>query len=734
MRQIRFCLFLLAFFCATSFAQSPANFVNPFIGTDNDGETNPGAVLPWGMMNVAPFNGYDTLQTDKLNQRFGESTYRKTQRYITGFTHGGLSGSGCPALGVLAIMPTKTVLNAFHPKKYLTPFSKELAVPGYYKVHLDNTNITVELTATKRCAMHRYTFPKGKHSILINLGLCLTPTKGGMIQQVSETEFEGYHTVGNFCGRLVTGNLYFFVKIQKQPKLWGMWNDQKNYKQFLRENVGDDAGAYLNFETSEKETITVKVGVSYTSIANAKLNLNAEMPDWNFDKIKLAAYDEWNNQLERIKVDGGTVDDKTIFYTGLYHALLHPNILNDVNGEYPSMTTHTTTKAAGYDRYTIFSLWDTYRTLHPFLALVYPERQLDMVKSMLAIYKEGGWLPKWEITSQETYVMVGDPAIPVIADSYLRGVKQFDVDMAYQAMLKGATTPENNNPLRPGIDSIAKYGFIPQGSKGVWGPVSTTQEYAIADWNLAQFAKAIGKNDDYEKFLKQSYIYRNYFDSETYFFRPRMVDGSFMTDFSPTITGKSFYPGNPGYCEGDAWQYLFFTPHDTEWLKMKLGGQKPFVEKLQTFFDKSYFIMANEPDIATPYLFNYAKGEEWRTQKTVRETIRNNFNNSPAGLPGNDDCGVMSTWLMYSMMGFYPTCPGDMNYQLSSPVFDKVTIKLNPQFYSGKEFVITTKNQSDKSIYIKAMQLNGKPLKRFSINHAEIVKGGALNFDLKSTK
>ena len=716
----------------STWAQSPASFVNPFIGTDNDGETNPGAVLPWGMMNVAPFNGYDTLKTDKLNQGFGASVYRQHRRFITGFTHGGISGAGCSALGILAIMPTKAQLSAFHPKKYLTRYSQEVAQPGYYKVHLDTTNIQAEITATKRCALHRYTFPQGAHSILMNIGLCLAPTKGGMIQQVSDTEYEGYHTVGNFCGKWVTGNLYFYVKIQKQPKLWGMWNDQKNFKQFRRENIGEDAGVYLQYDTQKDEQILLKVGISYTSIANAKLNLESEIPDWDFDAIRLSALKEWNDQLSRIAVEGKSADDKTMFYSALYHALLHPNVLNDVNGEYPAMGTFKTMKAVGYERYTLYSLWDTYRNLHPFLALVYPERQLDMVKSMLAMYQEGGWLPKWELASQETYVMVGDPSIPVIVDSYLRGVNRFDSDLAYQAMRKGATTPEANNPLRPGLDSLLKYGFIPQGSRGVWGSVATAQEYAIADWNLAQFAKATGRRNDYELFMKQSQLYRNNFDTLTKFLRPRMKDGSFMGNFTPIMTSKKFYPGNPGFVEGDAWHYLFFSPNDHEWLIKQLGGQKLYVEKLQMSFDSAYFCMVNEPDIANPYLFNFAKSEEWRTQKAVREALRKNFNNSPAGLPGNDDCGVMSAWLLYSMMGFYPTCPGDMNYQLTSPVFDKVTIKLNKEFYPGGEFVVTAKNQSPKNRYVKSMQLNGQPLKGFSITHQELVKGAVLNYVLTS--
>ena len=711
------------------FAQSPTDYVNPFIGTDNDGQTNPGALLPWGMMCVSPFNGYDTLKTDKIDQGFGASMYHKPGRFISGFGHAAVSGPGCAALGVMTIMPTHLKLT-FHPKKFMSPYSDEVATPGYYKTMLTKSNIKVEMTATERCAMHRYTFPQGEHTLLLNNGLCLTLTKGGMIQYVADNEFEGYHANGEFCGKWVTGNIYYVIKIEKKPLLWGMWSNQKDFKMFKRENVGNDVGAYLNYETQANEQILVKVAISYTSIANARLNMEKEMPDWDFEKYKKQAAERWNHELSKIKVEGGTDDDKTMFYTGLYHCLIHPNLLNDVNGEYPATGSFKTTKAIGYQRYTLYSLWDTYRNLHPFLSLVYPEQQSDMVKSMLAMYQENGWLPKWELASQETLVMVGDPSLPVIADTYLRGIRDFDINLAYQAMLKGATTPEANNPLRPGMDSLLKNGFIPEKTPKVWGSVATAQEYGIADWNLAQISLLLKKDQDFQKFSKQALYHRNYFKKDVGFFCPRIIDGSFFPNFDPHPFRKSVFPGAPGFVEGDAWQYLFFVPHDMLWLKEQLGGDKKFADKLQKCMDSSYFSMVNEPDIAYPYLFNYCKGMEQKTQFWVRNTLRRYYNNSPSGLPGNDDCGVMSAWLLYSMMGFYPDCPGNMDYQLTSPVFDKITIQLNPKYYKGKEFVITAKNQNEKNLYIQSMQLNGKPHKKYTLNHVDIVNGGRLNFEL----
>jgi len=525
--------------------------------------------------------------------------------------------------------------------------------------------------------------------------------------------------------------MYFDIKIQKRPDNWGMWNNNRDIRQFKRENVGNELGLYLRYKTNDLEQVLIKVGISYTSIANAKLNLETEIPDWDFDSLRKKANDEWEKQLGRIQIEDNNSKNKEIFYTALYHSLLQPNILNDVNGDYPAYKSLETKNTNGkFERYTVFSLWDTYRTLHPLLSLVYPERQLDMVKSMLAMYDEGGWLPKWEINGQESYVMVGDPASIVIADSYLRGLDNFDAQKALTAMLKNVKTPESENPLRPGIDSLNKYGYIPQDSKGVWGPLSTAQEYGIADWNIAQFASALGEKEIADDLNKKSLLYRNYFDNETKFLRPRIVDGSFIKDFKLVLKGN-LWPGNPGFVEGDAWQYLFFPPHDISWLKKSIGGNKEFLKKLDTAMDSAFFIMENEPDMHYPYLYNTVKGQEWKTQYWVNKTIRENFDTTPNGLPGNDDCGTISAWLVFSMMGIYPTCPGNLNYEITSPYFDKVTIKLNPEFYKGTEFTISIKKRENSSIYIKSMKLNGRNYGKFNIYHSDVVNGGDFELILK---
>jgi predicted alpha-1,2-mannosidase len=347
---------------------------------------------------------------------------------------------------------------------------------------------------------------------------------------------------------------------------------------------------------------------------------------------------------------------------------------------------------------------------------------------------ESGWLPKQVFGGMEIYGMVGDPALVVIADTWLRGIRNFDVDLAYEAMTHNATVGEDINPIRPGFDNLARYGFIPEDKKNkrwVWGSVSTVQEYCIADWNLSQLAKLLGKTDDYELFYNRSMLYKNCFDTATHFMRPRLADGSWYRPFNPSNNGHS-YQSQAGFVEGNSWHYTFMVPHDVPGLMKLMGGPENFTEKLRTCFDSAYFNLGNEPDMAYPYLFNYVKGEEWRTQKQVRKMIYENFSNSPDGLPGNDDCGATSACLLFAMMGFYPACPGDMDFQLASPVFDKITISLDPEFYPGKEFVIETKNAGKDNYFIKTMKLNGKTYAGFMINHRDIVNGGRVRIRLKN--
>lgn len=721
-------------------AQQLTQFVNPFIGSTNFGATNPGAVVPQGMVSVAPFNvtGSATNTFDK-DARWWSTPYAYENHYFTGYSHVNLSGVGCPDLGVVMLMPTAGKLTASI-KEYGSAMSSQVATPGYYSCFLDKYEILTEVSATQRTGISRFSFKPGKANILIDLGNGLTNETGSSIRMVNNHEAEGWRMTGNFCYQ---GNserpVYFVARINKQASECGVWKKMpqmqaekdwsatNNQFKFYSNNdspiAGDSIGAWFTFDFKKDEQVLVQVGISYVSIENARLNLDTEQAGFDFDKVRKTAENEWEKTLSAITVEGGTKDEKTIFYTALYHINLHPNVLNDVNGEYPLMESNGTGKNSSKSRYTVFSLWDTYRCFHPFMSLVYPDIQLDMVNSMVDMYKESGWLPKWELNSRETFTMNGDPALPVIADTWLRGLKDFDVEAAYTAMIKSATTPEKNNKIRVSNDFYLLNGYVPLLEK-FDNSVSVALEYYIADWNLAQLAKALGKADDHKRFNAQSLRYENYFDkNECQLFRPKLSDATFLSPFDPK-QGKNFEPVS-GFHEGTAWNYAFCVQHDIPGLIRLMGGKSKFSKTLQNVFADSLFDMSNEPDIHYPYLFNYIKGDEWRAQHQVNILVSKWFKNSPGGLPGNDDCGTMSAWLAFSMMGLYPVCPGDMNFAVVKPVFDKVTIHLDNRLYPGKTFEIIH-STANKQKPIKKLSLNGKTLYSFFISHQAIINGGKL--------
>ena len=489
---------------------------------------------------------------------------------------------------------------------------------------------------------------------------------------------------------------------------------------------GDDVGAFFTFDTQSGEQIEVQIGVSFVSIANARENLDKEQSGFNFEKVKADARKQWNEELSKIEVEGGTYDDKVVFYTALYHILIHPNILQDVNGQYPVMESDRIETAKG-DRYTVFSLWDTYRNVHQFLSLVYPEKQMAMVNTMIDMYKEHGWLPKWELYGRETLTMEGDPSIPVITDTWLRGLRDFDIDTAYEAMIKSATTPGKDNLMRPDNDDYLGKGYVPLREQ-YDNSVSHALEYYIADFALSQLAEALGKKDDARLFYERSLGYKNYYCKEFGTLRPILPDGSFYSPFNPR-QGENFEP-NPGFHEGSAWNYTFYVPHDISGLTKLMGGKKTFIDKLQSVFDEGLYDPANEPDIAYPYLFSQFKGEEWRTQKEVNRLLKKYFKNQPDGIPGNDDTGTMSAWAVFSMMGFYPDCPGLPRYTLTSPLFDRITIHLDPKYYKQKEIIETERPSSD-AIFIDRIDQNDKKIKGYFITHDELTQNGPIKFILK---
>ena len=698
------------------------DYVNSFIGTSNFGTTNPGAICPNGMMSVTPFNvmGSDTNTWDK-DSRWWSTPFSSDNSFFTGFSHINLSGVGCPEVGLALTMPTSGPLQVdYH--MYGSEQHGQTASPGYYACDLLAYGIRAEASATTRTAIERYTFPAGQSNILVNFGEGLTNETGAWLRKISETEIEGMRLAGTFCyNPQAVFPVYFAIRINKVPSEGGFWKKQpllagveaewtpddgtyKIYEKYGREIAGDDIGYWFTFETEEGEQVELQMGVSFVSCENAWENLNAEQAKLapgvsNFETVRAEAEAAWESDLSRIKVSGGSERDLEVFYSALYHTLIHPSILNDVNGEYPLMENDGVGRVpAGQNRYSVFSLWDTYRNVHQLMTLVYPERQMDMVRSMISMYKEWGWMPKWELFGRETFTMEGDPSIPVITDTWLKGLRDFDIETAYEAFVKSATTHGEQNLMRPDIDPYLAVGYVPLGfySADASGDnsVSHALEYYIADYALSLLAADLGHAEDAEKFRAQSLQYKHYYCPEFGTLRPLQKDGTFLAPFNPR-QGENFEPV-PGFHEGSAWNYTFYVPHDVIGLAKIMGGRKAFVNKLQRVFDEGLYDPANEPDIAYPYLFSYFKGEEWRTAKIVSELLDKHYTTRPDGIPGNDDTGTMSAWAVFSMMGFYPDCPGDPSYTLTTPRFDRVEITLDPRFCDGRDRLVITKGRHMK--------------------------------------
>lgn len=746
-------LALGALFMATAMsatAKDNIDYVDPFIGTTNFSVCNPGAVRPHGLMSVVPFNVMGSeLNTYDKDKRWWSANYEYTNKYFTGFAHVTLSGVGCPEMGTLLTMPTTGELNVDY-TSYGSEYTNEVAHPGYYSNQLTKYGIRCEVTSTMRSSIERYTFPAGKGNLLFNLGNGLTNEIGATLRRVSDTEFEGFRLLGTFCyNPQAVFPMYFVVRVNKTPKTSGYWKKQpelkgaakdwdiysgkyKLYTNYGRDMAGNDIGYFMQFDMQEGEQVKVQVGVSFVSIANARENLDKEQPTCDFARVQQEAHDVWAKTLNSITVEGGTDEQRRVFYTALYHSQLHPNVLQDVNGEYPRMEGDETMKTTG-NRYTVFSLWDTYRNVAQLQTLLFPDKQEDMVRSMIDMYKEWGWMPKWELYGRETWTMEGDPSIPFITDTYLKGLRNFDIETAYKAFHASATLPAKDNKMRPDIDSYYTKGYIPMGEYAADlsgdNSVSHALEYYVADNALSLLAKELGKTADAKLFRQRSLGYKHYYSKESGTLRPIQKDGSFLKPFNPE-DGADF-SNAPGFHEGSAWNYTFYVPHDIMGLVKLMGGQKKFVDKLQMVFDKKLYDPANEPDIAYPYLFSYFKGEEWRTQKTVNDLLKRYYTARPDGIPGNDDCGTMSAWAIFSMIGLYPDCPGSPYYTLTTPVFDKVTLHLDPKYYPNGDIVIEAPHTSPSQIYINKLTLGGKPLSTYRISHKQLVDGKTLKMQLK---
>jgi predicted alpha-1,2-mannosidase len=696
---------------------SPASYVNPFIGSANqtsssvnwkNGETFPGAVLPWGMVSVSPHNSPGS-----------KSGYIYGQPYIYGFGQVHLSGVGCSDLGNIVIMPTTGNIDP-DCDNYRSHYGQEKAFPGYYKTTLEPSGIKAEMTVTTRSSISRYTFKKnsGFNNVLINVSDILNARMrpaNGKIAILSSSQLEGWSESGHFCGAPnQTQKVFFYAEFSQKADSVGTWKN-KNVSA-LKNQSGKEVGAFFRFNGKYK-VILVKIGISYISMENAKLNLEHEQQNFDFNRVRKNAKKKWNQYLSRIKIKGGTKPQKIIFYSALYHMLLHPSIFSDANGEYLAMGHNRVAKSRNI-QYDVFSLWDTYRNEHIFLTMFFPEQEQGMVQSLLNMYEENHWLPKWELAGHDADVMVGDPAPVMLTETYVYGIHNFDLNLAYKAMKHNATDTIDN-PIRRYLKQYLDHHFVPA---SIRGSVSMTLEYAMSDYAIATIAKILGYDKDFEEFQKRSRNYSNLFDPETGFLRPKNSDESWFEPFNPDK-----FKGT-GFIEGTAWNYLFSVPFDIKNLAQLMGGDSAFVLRLQQMFNEKKFVLNNEPDIAYPYLFTYFNGQSWRSKKEISEAMNKNFNTTPGGLPGNDDCGTLSAWYVFSAIGFYPVDPTSGNLRLGQPLFKKVILDIDPQFYSGKIFTIINKNSLGNRNRDRSLKLNHLPYNKEFISHLDIEKGGKLVF------
>ena len=715
-----------------AFKDDILNYVNPFIGTAGHGHTFPGATSPFGMVQLSPDTGLEGWDWC--------SGYHYSDNSIIGFSHTHLSGTGRSDLMDVMLMPFVGDVKLQAGTKenpdwgYRSRFShdEEWASPGYYKVNLKDYDIMAELTVSPRCGIHRYTFPEN-----INSHIILDLSHHFSTDSVIYTSLE---VINN---NTITG--------QRKTKGWGepgekYWSNQQLFfamqvsKPFQSVNVvtddmiiedkraeGKNIKAILNFETKQNEKVLIKVGISAVSIENALRNLSNEIPDWDFDEVLAKTQAEWRSKLSTIAVSAPE-ETKNIFYTAFYHSLLAPCLYNDVNGEYlgSDKKVHTT---QDFSNYTVMSLWDTFRAQNPLLTLIAPDKTNDIINSMLAQYDEYGLLPVWSLWSSETNCMIGYHSIPVIADAYFKGIRGYNVEKAYEAMKTSAMQDEF------GVKELKQYGYIPYDKYNK--SVSTSLEYCYDDWCIAQIAKDLKRNDDYEYFMKRAATYKTYFDKEYKLMNGFSSKGKFRRPFDPFYSSY----GECDWVEGNSWQYSFFVPHDVEGLIALHGDKNTFAEALDKLFsvptDMSghdvpiditgligQYAHGNEPSHHVAYLYNYA-GQPHKTQEKVYEIMTTLYTTQPDGLCGNEDCGQMSAWYVYSAMGFYPVNPAGGVYVFGKPMLDKADLKIG-----ANTFTIEAHNLSKENIYIQSIKLNGEKYNKLYITHQDIVKGGKLEFEM----
>ena len=733
-------LLLLPLFMSAQSGKDYTQFVNPFIGTQTDetgalsGSTFPGATMPKGMVQLSP-------ETELMVTWDPCSGYDYNKDVIYGFTHTHLSGTGCTDLIDVSFMPvsaavTPEQLNAADFGQHYS-HDKETARPGYYQVMLQESDVNVEFSTTVRTGIHRYTFPEGKpQTIVLDMdrgvyrkdayysGRRFYDIIQGQIRIIDDHTVEGYRVV---CGWAKLRKIYFRAEFSKPIVGHLLMNGGLNVGNSDVVN-GRTPRAALSFDPADGQELIVKVAISPVDNEGARKNMLAEATSWDFDGYVKAAHDTWQRELSRIDVEG-TDEQKTIFYTGLYHVLMQPNTMSDVDGRYMTTNYEIKQMPEGQTYHSTFSLWDTFRAAHPLYTLIAPDIAAQFVRDMIIHHKTYGYLPIWDLWGQDNYCMIGNHAIPVLADAILAEIPGVDVEEAYKAMVESSTRSHYNSPF----EIWEKYGYLPQTLQDE--SVSITMEQCFDDACVALVAKKLGKTDDYERFYRRSLFYKNLFDPETGFFRPKDENGNWMDGFDPLSYEQ------PCFVEGNAWQYMWFVPQDPQGLIDLFGGTKGFLKKLDENFsltatsgevdgNASGFIgqyaHGNEPSHHTVYLYNFA-GKPERTQELVEQVRSEFYRATPCGYAGNDDCGQMSAWYIFSALGFYPFHAGSAEYVIGTPLFTKATLHLA----GGKDFVISAPNKTPNRIHVKSVKLNGKPLKDLTITNQQIMAGGTLEFIMK---
>ena len=733
-----------------------SKFVNPFVGTQNMGHTFPGATAPFGMVQLSPETNQQAMFVDG---EYNSETYRYCSGYqyedstIFGFSHTHFSGTGHSDLGDFLLMPTTGKLN-LEPGKvgeegYHSSFSHEteIAEPGYYSVNLEDKNIEVELTSTERVGMHRYTFSEKEEAHIIldlmaNIYQHDDKNVWSFLRVENDTLITGYRQTNGWARNKT---VYFAMTFSKPIKSYGHKKyNPSGYNGFWRkfdeehnfpEMAGKNIRAYFNFDVEEAEEILVKFALSPTSTKGALANLNAEIDHWNFDLVKHQTKEKWNKELSKIEVKSINKADKETFYTALYHTMLGPIIYEDLDGEYKGLDLNIH-HSDGFDNYTIFSLWDTYRALHPLFNIIQVERNTNMIKSMLAHYDQSvhKMLPVWSHYANENWCMIGYHSVSVIADALAKGNIDYDVN---RALLASVNTSRQS--YFDGLGDYMELNYVPEDRSG--SSVSKTLEYAYNDWCIAQMAIAAGKGSLAAEYTLRSQNFENCYDPKIGFMRPKLADGSWKKEFNPMDTHGQ------GFIEGNAWNYGLYVPHQVDQMIKMMGGNETFVAHLDSLFTMEIadeyianneditrdgiignYVQGNEPGHHIPYLYNWADAPE-KTQERVRMIMDTMYSNGSDGLCGNDDAGQMSAWYVFSAMGFYPVCPGSPDYAIGSPLVKEA--KLN--FENGNTLIIKAKNQSSENVFVARVELNGNIIDGNILNHFDLKKGGDLVFYMSNT-